>query len=261
MQEILSLGEGDILSNTTIYEKMKTIPKPRERSPTEELMLLFGDCIANSFKNGFARNYLEVLLLHFNAKSTHVCSAQLKLIGFYLKIESYRLKSPSSTPSDVRTRSSYESSYESNPVSSDAEKKHESPLVKSSKRHYAQDVRIPDFVVYKRLTNGTYFGTPCTIIIEVKSKFNEKELREGISQILSYGLSQRCQYKSENEILLLLITPRYWIYGILPPFGKQLNNLFVLTKVNVFEVEFDGGVGLQKNNYIYILKLLSRFFS
>ena len=124
------------------------------------------------------------------------------------------------------------------------------------RKHYAHDVRISDFVVHK-FPSG--YHAPCIMVFEVKSKSTSSEAIEGISQILSYGLAQRCQRKSKKKTLLVLITPKFWIYGILRPFGEKLRNPFLLKDVYVFDIAEDGGKDLVKENYVYMLKLFSQF--
>ena len=227
-------------------------------------MFAFGKCIENSFKNAYVREYLDQLHTSLNAKNKHVCRGHVKFTDFYLKCKRARLH-PSPTPSTsscgVETRRSNKdtdppSSFEA-PCDSSEDEKHRTSLNKTPKRkHYAQDVRIPDFIVHE--FPGGYHA-PCIMVFEVKSKSTSSETIEGISQILSYGLAQRCHRKSKKEILLVLITPKYWIYGILPPFGEKLRNPFMLRIVYVFDIAEEGGKDLVKENYIYMLKLFSRF--
>ncbi|MEM6687506.1 MAG: hypothetical protein AAF617_17130 [Bacteroidota bacterium] len=264
IQEISSLSPGNRLNVKTIYETLEAMSESRKLSLTGSLMFAFGKCIENSFKNGYAREYLDQLHSSLNAKNKHVCRGQVKIIDFYLKCKRTRLHpsaSLSTSSCSVETRSSNKDTDP--PSSSEApcdlfvDEKQRTSLDKTSKRkHYAQDVRIPDFVVHE-FPSG--YHAPCIMVFEVKSKSTSSETIEGISQILSYGLAQRCHRKSKKETLLVLITPKYWIYGILPPFGEKLRNPFLLKNVYVFDTAEEGGKDLVIENYIYMLKLFSRF--
>ena len=267
MQEIASLSQGNRLNVKTIYKTLEIMPESKKKSLTEALMFVFGECIQNSFKNGYARDYLEILLTYMNAKSTHYFYGQYQTTKFYLKVERKGHKSPSTSNLSygVKAKSSDESD-----LASGTDEMHEtdgtdesqvtSPIKTSKQRHYVQDVRIPNYVVRERSATGVFIGTAFKIVIEVKCKFTYSEIGEGISQILSYGLAQRCHQKSEKKTLLVLITPKYWLYGILPPFGEKISSPFMLTIVDVFDYDYDENV-LVKENYIYMLKLLSKFFS
>ena len=93
----------------------------------------------------------------------------------------------------------------------------------------------------------------------MKSKFSYSDIGEGISQILSYGLALRCQQKSEKKTLLVLITPKYWMFGILPPFGEKISTPFMLTIVDVFDYDYNENV-LIKENYIIYVKIIKSIF-
>ena len=255
MQEILSLNQGNRLNVKTICQTFEEMPEFRKLSLTGSLMLALGKCIEHLFKNGYAREYLDQVHTSLNAKNKYVCRGQVKITDFYLKCKRKKLHpTPSNSSSSVETRSSCKQT--GHPSSSEApcdlslHEKHMTSLDKTLKRkHYAHDVRISDFVVHK-FPSG--YHAPCIMVFEVKSKSTSSEAIEGISQILSYGLAQRCQRKSKKETLLVLITPKFWIYGILPPFGEKLRNPFLLKNVYVFDIAEDGGKDLVKENYVYI---------
>ena len=106
---------------------------------------------------------LEILFTYMNAKGTHYFLGQSKTTKFYLKVERKRRKTSTSNLSyGVKTRSSDKTELVSGTDEKDGtDEKHGTSLVKpSKKRHYAQDVRIPDYIVREKSATGVFIGTP-----------------------------------------------------------------------------------------------------
>ena len=217
-------------------------------------MLHFATAIKNSFKNGYAKEYLDSLFcLMKHDKYFWQTYRKTEMDNFLLKVTHQKyFKSKKPVP-NIKTRKSSKS--ESSSSVSGTKK---SSSTSGSKSHYASDVRTPDFVVFKRTSPESLSGE-CAIVFEVKCDHSNSSIRDGISQLLSYGFSMRCQQKGTKEMALILITPRIWLLTKLPPFGEKVKNSIVFSVLKIFDHNLDGDYGFQEEKYIWFMKFLSQY--
>lgn len=108
-------------------------------------------------------------------------------------------------------------------------------------------------------------GTPL-VIFECKSKSGGFDIEEGMSQLVSYGLSLRHKKQVKNEIKLVLITPSVWYLASLPPYKmeSEIDLRIYFESYGKFGVltEIDGGLFLDRKAYLkFLINLRSHFQS
>ena len=243
------------------FENYK-IAEHKEAWNSQNLLLYkFAMAIKNSFHNGHAREYLEALFYYMRVSNRYFYQAQRQtVIDFlFLKVEQKKyFKSKAPVPTKVCPTTTSESD---SPDTSMFRRNETSSSSELSKEHHSKDVRRPDFVVFKNVAEGCLHGN-CVVVFEVKSKFANSSIREGIAELLSYGLSKRSQQRNSKdvkEIALILMTPCVWIVGILPHFEEELKKPLVFTTMNVFGTTAQGDTGFLIGGYVSFLTFLSHF--
>ena len=264
-----SICQGKLFLLYEDFDKYEMQPKCEEWNERNWLLHDFTMAIKNSFHNGHARQFLYSLFSYLTFDERYFFEAQRKseVDGFYLEIIQTKIfgrKRPAT--SSLTTRSAKRGtsgSTTSDTNGSDMAAKSSSDSF--SKKHHAKGVRRPDFVVFKRLNNTFHIHRGiCTAIFEVKSNWSLSGISEGISQLLSYGLSMRSKQKNytnnetEKEMALILITPMYWIVSSLPPSTEEIQHPLTFRLINVF-AKINGQPCFQINGYLEFLNFLNEF--
>ena len=257
IQLIMSLSQDLSTVSLKCYE---TLNSEEQNDDSIALLHVLAIAIQKSFNNGFGRGYLEALFNFMNNRRTVFCQAhrETELDGFLLNVEYKKvLKNKKTLVPGVQTRSSQSSSDDvssgkSNFLGYTSAKK-------SEKKHHTKDLQIPDFVVLKRPRPKCPFAM-CSVVFEIKNNFSGTSIHEGIAQLLSYSFAKRIKQKSYEEMAMLLITPRCWLVGKLPPYGEEIAEQLVFTALTVFDTDKQGVKEcLVKENYIWIIKFLSKY--
>lgn len=252
--------------NFVLYEDFEKYEMEPEVEDSDMIWLLhnFTMAIKNSFHNGHARQFLQSLFSYLKINERYFYEPQRKseVDGFYLEIiQTKILRSKRPAPVSITTRSTKRGTS-----GSTASSTNESDLRatfssdSSSNKHHAKGVRRPDFVVFRRLRDTLHNGI-CTIVFEVKSNYSQFGISEGISQLLSYGLSirsKRKKYTNEAEMALILITPMYWIVSRLPPSTEEIQHPLTFRSINVF-AKRSGQLCFQMSGYLEFLNFLNEF--
>ena len=221
-------------------------------------MLHFATAIRHSFDNAYTKQYLDALFTMMDLEK-YFCQAyrNTELDNFHLKVNHQRFfKSKRPIPNVQSKRDS----CKSDSSTSVSEQTQQFSSSVGTRKHSATDVRTPDFVVCKRTSPKSLAGE-CTIVFEIKCDYSNGSIRDGISQLLSYGFSMRCQQKSTEEMALILITPRMWLLAKLPPFGENVKSCIVFSVLKIFDHYLDGGYGFQEERYIWFMKFLSQYIN
>jgi len=248
------------------FEKYEMEPED-EDSDMIWLLHNFTMAIKNSFHNGHAREYLHFLFCTLEVGERYFFEAQRKshIDGFYLEIiQKKKLRSKRPAPLSLTTRSAAKRSTSGSTTSdkngSDTSKRFSSDS--GPNKHHEKGVRRPDFVVVRKPKKTRRTGK-CTIVFEVKSNCSKSAISEGISQLLSYGLSIRSKPSKRNstneaEMALILITPIHWIVSRLPPSTAEIQHPLEFRTINIF-AKSGGQLCFQLNGYLKFLNFLNEF--
>ena len=96
------------------------------------------------------------------------------------------------------------------------------------------------------------------IIFEVKSAADFTSLHEGIAKLVSFGISLRQRSEHNVHLHLVLITPRFWGFLVLPPFGMELVKPLKFQLIRMFYWNNkEKKQVLDKVKYIWFLKYMN----
>lgn len=85
---------------------------------------------------------------------------------------------------------------------------------------------------------------------------NCSDLREGMAQTLSYGLSLCHKHRLTNEVFLLVISPFNWFTFVLPRYGENTTGPFVFNTYEVFTTKEKQTANGEKVTKNYLWRIL-----
>ena len=97
-------------------------------------------------------------------------------------------------------------------------------------------------------------GVPHCIIECKKDKGTVKDV---LAQSISYGLTLRVHCKLPYELLLVIVTPTFWGFAYLPPYGTKIKTPVDYEGFTTLQV-IDGKSYLSKNSYLLCLDRLAK---
>ena len=216
-----------------------------------EEMESFPEAIIHHFINGKAKDFCYDVSKLCSEGYCDSLSAPRDTLTDNFRLS--RVKAPTNSQSNTRFRSlNYDDSTNLSSGNSFGD------YLQSTKRSHAEGNQISDVMIWsvkKKLP---------LVIFECKSSLGSSDIKEGMAQLVSHGLSLRDKKQIAHRIKLVLITPGSWYIAELPPYGKRSEINFEVDFVGYGKfgvlVKTSGGVFLDRKAYISILLDLRQHF-
>ena len=97
------------------------------------------------------------------------------------------------------------------------------------------------------------------VIFDCKSNIRTQSLHEGISRLITYGMSLRHKLKLATGLKLVLFTPICWCVACLPPFRSELSRSIEFESFLIFQM-MDNKHYLNRKSYLLFLEDLREHF-
>ena len=214
----------------------------------------FAKAIADSFKNGRAKIFLDALCnIIFNQSHFHCIPGTVDSMDFDFKVDvvapvELTGKSHQRSPRGSLRTMSISYSGASTPLSSnDDSSSHGSG---KGKTHYKKGVRCPNYVVIDQSDEMPH------MIIEIKSHHKFTAVHVGMAQLISFGLSVRHKKELNRPLHLIYIDSEIWIVVVLPPFREELKSTIQGYRFRLFDGNFEADLFLDKKKFFWLLRYL-----
>jgi len=227
--------------------------KPEVKDADVKFCCYFAHAARNDFRNGAGKSFLMSLnkfLFDSSYDGQYFDSSAYKFsIDMRNILEPLKGVKTNKKDSFSAKRSASHMSYESVPTRTTKTK---SSKTKSSKTYIGKGLRTPDFVIVA--------GNHPLFIFELKSSDSMSAYREGVAQLLSFGLAHRHTSKISYYLNLILITPSYWYFCELPPFGKELPEKMLFIKVFIFTklAQYNNARAFDRERFIWLLQYIEQ---
>ena len=215
----------------------------------------FAKAIADSFKNGRAKIFLDALCnVIFDQSHFHCIPGTVNSMDFDFKVDvvapakltgKYPRRSPRASPRTL----SIPYSGASTPLYSNDDDDGSSHV--SGKSHYKKGVRCPDYVVIDQSDEMPH------MIIEIKSHHKFTAVHVGMAQLISFGLSVRHKKELNRPLHLIYIDSEIWIVAVLPPFREELKSTIQGYRFRIFDGNFEADLFLDKKKFFWLLRYLN----